>query len=73
MGFHTPADLLTLKPREFAAKVLAIKQHLRILETIIQRSIDIVGRGSNRMPKAERRIRELVRRAGFTYFAISRD
>ena len=64
MGFHTPADLLTLSPREFAAQVLTIKQHKPTLETIINRSIDIVGRGSNRMPNAERRIRELVRRAG---------
>lgn len=64
MGFHTPADLFTLKPREFAAKVLTIKQHKPMLETIINRSIDIEAAKSHPMPNARMRVSALVRRAG---------
>jgi hypothetical protein len=64
MGFYRPVDLLTLKPREFAAKVLTIKDHRGILETIINRSIDIEATKSNPMPNTEKRIRTLVKRAG---------
>lgn len=60
MGFHTPADLLTLKPREFLAKVLTIKQHKLILEMIIQRSINAMT--PHPLINAERRIRSWVRR-----------
>jgi hypothetical protein len=64
MGFHTPVDLLAIKPREFAAKVLTIKQHKGILETIINRSIAIEAAKPDPLPHAERRIRSLIRRAG---------
>jgi hypothetical protein len=62
MGFYTPADLLTLKPREFLAKVLMIKQHGPILETITRRSIRHENAKPSPMPYAERRVRELIRR-----------
>src|SRR5258708_2997555 len=54
-GFSIPADLLTLKPREFIARVLTIKQHRPMLEMIINRSIDFEAAKSNPMPSAERR------------------
>lgn len=59
-----PADLFKLKPAEFFAKEIAIKDIKPILETIIQRSAKAYEPKSNRMPDAETRIRELVRRAG---------
>jgi AraC-like DNA-binding protein len=60
-----PADLLTLKPDQFFAKEIAIKDIRAILETIIQRSI----RDTTPHPliRTEPHIRELVRRAGFDH------
>lgn len=63
MGFHTPIDLFTLKPRDFLAKVLVIKQHWPTLEMIIQRSVDIENAKPRPTPNAERRIWSVVRRA----------
>jgi hypothetical protein len=55
-------DLLTLKPRDFIAKVLTIKQQGPMLEMIVQRSIKIERAKPNPMPHAERRVRSLIRR-----------
>lgn len=68
-----PADLLTLKPAEFFAKEITIKDHRDILATIIQRSID-EPQAPHPMMQTETRVRDRVRRYGldhvsnFAYF-----
>ena len=68
-----PADLLKIKPAEFFAKEIAIKDHREILATIIQRSID-KPQGPHPMIQTETRVRDWVRRYGldhasnFAYF-----
>lgn len=59
-GFHTPIDLARLRPREFLAKVLTIKNHRPMLETIIRRSIKAFR--PHPMMQTETRIRAKVRR-----------